>query len=94
MIPTDLFVSLFVLAVAIYSAIYLYRVIRFSKLAPIGRALVFYLSIVAIDRMVSAIALILSVPYPIRFNNAVWCLYTVGISLLVWEICNYLNSIE
>ena len=94
MIPIDLIASMFVLVVAIYSARYVYRAIRFSKLALIGRALIFYLFVVAVDRIINTLAILVSVPYPARANNAIWCLYIVGIALIVWEIYNYLRSIQ
>ena len=94
MIPIDLIASMFVLVVAIYAAHYVYRAIRFSKVAPIGRALIFYLFVVAIDRIINTLSILISVSRPARVDNVIWCLYVVGITLIVWEIYNYLRSIQ
>lgn len=93
MIPMDLIASLVIIAVAIYAAQYVYRAIKLSKLALIGKALIFYLFVIALDRIISAITIIAGVHYPVRVNNVIWCLYIVGISLIIWEIYNYLKSI-
>lgn len=53
--PADLITSLIILAVAIYAARYVYRAIKLSRLAPIGRALISYLFITAVDRIISAV---------------------------------------
>ena len=94
MIPTDLITSVFILVVAIYATFHVYKLIQFSKIAAIGRALIFYLSIIVIDRIICTITILLSVSYPAGINNVLWCLYIVGVVLIVWEIYHYLKSIQ
>lgn len=91
MIPIDLIVSLFVFAVAIYTAYFTYRVIKSSGIVRVERVLIYYLFVIAIDRMIDAISHIAGITYPIRVNNIMWCLYIVGIALIVWEIYTYLT---
>ncbi|MDY6986168.1 MAG: hypothetical protein SVE93_07220 [Candidatus Thermoplasmatota archaeon] len=91
MIPIDLIVSLFVFAIAIYTAHLAYRVINSLGIVRVERVLIFYLLVIAIDRMIDAISNIAGIPYPTRVNNIIWCLYIVGIALIVWEIYTYLT---
>jgi hypothetical protein len=94
MIPIDLIVSLFVLAVAIYAAYRTYRVMKSLGIVVVERALIFFLFVIAIDRMISAASIMASITYPVRVSNVIWCLYIVCISLIVWEIYRYLTMIE
>jgi len=90
-IPIDLIVSLLVLAVAIYALYRTYGVIKSLGIVLVERALIFYLFVIAADRMIIAVCIMAGITCPVRVMNVIWCLYIVGIALIVWEIYRYLT---
>jgi len=84
--------SLITIAVASYAARVAVKVLRYSKIARLARAVIIYLSVIMFDNIVRAVSALLSVDYPVAINNAVWCMYVVGMALIVWEVYNYLRE--
>jgi len=84
--------SLITIAVASYAARIAVKVLRYSKIAGLARATIVYLSVVMFDNIVRAVSSLFSFDYPAAINNAVWCMYIVGIVLIVWELYSYLRE--
>jgi hypothetical protein len=84
--------SLITIAVASYAALIAVKVLRYSKIAGLARAMIIYLSVVMFDNIVRTVSSSFSVDYPTTINNAVWCLYIIGIVLIVWELYSYLRE--
>jgi hypothetical protein len=88
----EMLASLITIAVASYTVRIAVKVLKYSKIAGLARATIVYLSVVMFDNIVRAVSSSFSVDYPAAVNNAVWCMYTIGIALIVWELYSYLRE--
>jgi hypothetical protein len=64
--------SLITIVVASYAARITLKVLRYSKIAGLARAMIVYLSVVMFDNIVRAVSSSFSVDYPAAINNAVY----------------------
>jgi hypothetical protein len=88
----DLMAFLVSLAVTAYTAHFVHKNLRYTKVASLARAIVIFLVITLSDGIRYIIELTLSIDVGEKVGNVIWCLYITGMALIVWETYNYLKS--